>query len=417
MKKTHPLFKIALSIVSILTASTVSASDQALLDTLFENGVLNQAQYEKLSRQAEEKEQAEIAKTTSMSPTMAKAMDWASRIKVSGDMRFRHENIDTDTSGKGVEASHQLIRARIKVAAKINDEVDVGFRLVTGGSKTSGNQALEGSFSGKDVYFDRAYINWRPDFAKGTTAIFGKFKQPWYNVSPDGLIWDPDVNPEGVAVKYETKVGPVNLAASGGYFIIEDGDTLYGKDDNNGFSQDLNMYHAGMSVSMQITDAIKGSVGSNAYIYNKEEKNATLDSSVDGGLEAGETLEGESMEIYEVAGKLDIDTGLLPVFVYGQYATNASAKSGEDTAWLAGFGGKYGPFKMYYNYRDTQKYAVADTFNDGSFASGATAARGHKVGLKYRISKNFATGMAYYAAQEYNGTNIDTLELDLKAKF
>ena len=86
-------------------------------------------------------------------------------------------------------------------------------------------------------------------------------------------------------------------------------------------------------------------------------------------------------------------------------------------AWLAGFGGKYGPFKMYYNYRDTQKYAVADTFNDASFASGATAARGHKVGLTYKLSKNFATGMAYYAAQQYNGTNIDTLELDLKARF
>jgi hypothetical protein len=417
MKKNRLSIKIALSIVSILMASTVSASDQALLDTLFENGVLNQAQYEKLSKQAEEKEQAEIARTTSMSPTMAKALDWASRVKISGDMRFRHANVDTDIDGEGVKESRQRIRARIKVAAKINDEVDVGFRLVTGGHKTSTNQSLEGSFSGKDVFFDRAYIDWHPDFAKGTTAIFGKFKQPWYNVSPDGLIWDSDVNPEGVAVKYETKVGPVNLAASGGYFILEDGYTLYGKDDNNGFSQDLNMYHAGMSVSMQITDAINASVGSNAYIYNKEEKIATLDSPVEGGLEEGDSLEGESMEIYEVAGKLDIDTGLLPVFAYGQYAVNASADSGEDTAWLAGFGGKYGPFKMYYNYRDTQKYAVADTFNDGSFASGNTAARGHKVGLSYKISKNFATSMAYYAAEKYNGTNIDTLELDLKAKF
>ena len=177
------------------------------------------------------------------------------------------------------------------------------------------------------------------------------------------------------------------------------------------------MYHAGMSVSMQITDAIKGSVASNAYIYNKEEKVAAENSPVDGGLEAGKSLEDESMEIYEVAGKLDIDTELLPVFVYGQYATNASAKSGEDTAWLTGFGGIYGPFRMSYNYRDTQKFAVANTFNDASFASGSSAARGHKVKLSYMISKNFATGMTYYAAEKYNGTNIDTLELDLKARF
>ena len=334
-------------------------------------------------------------------------------------MRFRHENIDTDISGKGVKESRQRMRARLKLAAKINDEVDVGFRLVTAGGKTSTNQTIEGSFSGKDIFFDRAYINWHPDFAKGLTATFGKFKQPWYNVSSSGLVWDSDVNPEGVALKYKTKVGPVNLAATGGYFILEDGDTLYGKDDNNGFSQDLNMYHAGVLASMQFTDSVKGTLASNAYIYNKEEKIADRDSGeVDnGGLEAGESLEGSSMELYEVAGKLDIDTGFLPIDIYGQYVTNASAKDGEDTAWLAGFGAKHGPFKMDYNYRDTQKYAVAETFNDSDFATGHTEARGHKVQLMYKISKNFSTGVAYFAAEEYDGTNIDTLQLDLKAKF
>ena len=65
MNKNRLTIKIALSIVSILMASTVSASDQALLDILFKNGVLNQAQYEKLSRQSEEKEQEEITRTTS----------------------------------------------------------------------------------------------------------------------------------------------------------------------------------------------------------------------------------------------------------------------------------------------------------------------------------------------------------------
>ena len=417
--------KTALLLGAVITASIASASDQALLETLLENGVLNKAQYEKLSKQAAEKEAAAAENTASISPDMAKALDWASRVKIGGDMRFRHENIDRDDS-QGVKESRQRIRARLKVTAKINEEVDAGFRLVTAGGKTSTNQTIEGSFSGKDIFFDRAYINWRPDFAKGLTSTFGKFKQPWYNVSSDGLIWDPDVNPEGVALKYETKVGLVKLAATGGYFILEDGDTMYGDDDNNGFSQDLNMYHAGLSASMKFTDRIKGTLGSNAYIYNKEEKVAVDNSGVDGGLDAGESLEHEAMSIYEVAGKVDIDTGLLPVFVYGQYAVNASADSGEDTAWLAGFGGKYGPFKMTYNYRDTQRYAVANTFNDSDFAAGNLAARGHKVKLSYKISKNFSTGVAYFAAREYglapngdddNGRNTDTFQWDLKAKF
>jgi hypothetical protein len=72
---------------------------------------------------------------------------------------------------------------------------------------------------------------------------------------------------------------------------------------------------------------------------------------------------------------------------------------------------------MSYNYRDTQKFAVANTFNDATFAIGDTEARGHRVKLVYMISKNFATSMAYSAAEKYDGTNIDTLELDLDAKF
>jgi hypothetical protein len=402
MKKTTLAIKTALLTGVIATASSVSASDQQLLDTLLENGVLNQAQYEKLTKQEKEKQ----VTTASMSPEMTKALDWASRVKIGGDMRFRHENIDRDDA-IGVRESRQRIRARIKVSAKINDEVDAGFRIVTAGGQTSTNQTIEGSFSGKDIFFDRAYINWHPDFAKGLSATFGKFKQPWYNVSSDGLIWDSDVNPEGIALTYKTKVGPVNLAATGGYFILEDGDTVHGNANNDGFSDDLNMYHAGISSSMKFNDAIKGTLGSNVYVYNNESAVGNFNDAV-------------GLEVYEVAGRLDIDTGLLPVFVYGQYAVNAEAASGEDTAWLAGFGGKYGPFKMTYNYRDTQRFAVAQTFNDSDFAAGNIASRGHKIKLAYKISKNFSTGVAYFAAREYdnnNGRNTDTLQWDLKAKF
>lgn len=414
MKKLTLAIKTALLTGAALTATSVSASDKELLDTLFQNGVLNKLQYEKLSKKAEEKEIQE--NTATVSPEMAKALDWASRVKISGDMRFRHENIDknaashlVDSRGNpinGVKESRQRIRARLKVSAKINDEVDVGFRLVTAGGQTSSNETLEGSFSGKDIYFDRAYINWHPDFLKGLTASFGKFKQPWYNVSSQGLIWDSDVNPEGVALKYKTRLGSVNVAASGGYFILEDGDTVNGKARNDGFSDDLNMYHAGVSASMEITEAIKATLGSNAYIYNNEK---TLALYKDGG---------SPFEIYEVAGRIDIDTGILPVYVYAQYVENAaSVDEDKDSAWLAGLGTKYGAFKLDYNYRDTQEFAVADTFNDSDFAAGTTASRGHKVKLGYTISKNFAAGVAYFAADEYNGTNVDTLQLDLKAKF
>ena len=417
MNKLSIAIKAVLLSSAALTATTTMASDKELLDILLKNGVLTQLQHEKLIKQAEEKEITK-ASTDGISKELETALDWASRVNISGDMRFRHENIDLDDTIRGVRESRQRIRARLKVGAKINDEVEAGFRLVTAGGKTSTNQSIEGSFGGKDIYFDRAYINWKPAFAKGLSTIFGKFEQPWYNVSSHGLIWDSDVNPEGVAISYKTELGPVYLKATGGYFIVEDGDTLQGTTNNNSSSDDLNMYHAGVSASMQFNDMFKGTLGSNTYIYNKEVQSASRSSGLNSGLTAGNSFDTTSLELYEVAGRLDINTGIMPVFVYGQYVINAAAiDDNQDSAWLAGFGSKYGPFKIDYNYRDTQEHAVADTFNDSDFNAGADNARGHKVKVGYAISKNFSAGAAYFAAEGFNGISTDTLQLDLKAKF
>jgi hypothetical protein len=105
--------KTALLSSAALTTTFASASDQDLLDTLLENGVLNKAQYEKLVKKADKQDQMASAP---MSKEMLKAMDWDSRVKVSGDMRFRHENIDKDDAN-GVKESRQRIRARLNLSS------------------------------------------------------------------------------------------------------------------------------------------------------------------------------------------------------------------------------------------------------------------------------------------------------------
>ncbi len=414
MKTLNAAIKTALLTGAALTATSVTASDKELLETLFQNGVLNKAQFESLSKKADEKA-ASPASSSSL-----KAMEWASRVKIGGDMRVRQEFRDSDD--KGVEKSRQRIRARITVGAKINDEVDAGFRLVTSGGTTSTNQSLGGTFGGKGVYFDRAFINWQPAELKGLSITAGKIKQPWYNVSSDGLVWDSDVNPEGAAIKYKTKVGPVKLAATGGYFIILDENV-----GDDSFSDDANMFHYGVSGSMRFTDAVKAKLGFNSYIFNGTE--GAGKGGVDLGTNAGGGNTGTDFKIYEVAGKVDIDTGILPVSLYGQYVVNAAditpvSDEDQDTAWLAGVSTKWNNFKLSYNYRDTQANAVVDNFNDSDFNDGDTAARGHKVKIGYKISKNFSAGLAYFSAEEYgaralnNGHNDrDTLQIDLKAKF
>ncbi len=395
-------FKLALNTVllssAMLAVTNVSASDKELLNTLLKNGALTKAQHEKLISQAEQE-----PRRTSKSSSSILDMDWASRIKISGDMRARYEEKHTDA--KGVRESRQRIRARIAIAAKINDEVDAGFRLVTSGGTTSTNQDLEGRFVGKSAFFDRAFINWHPDFAPGANLFAGKMPQPWYNIKK-GLVWDTDVNPEGLAITYKRKVGDVKVKVTTGYFNVEDGKNLSeSSSDNNGYGQDQKLFHAGLSGEMKFTDTVKGSLGFNTFIYDDAIGNNSGDLNTDA-------------ELYEISGKLDVKTALIPIKVYGQYVINVAANdSNQNTAWLAGIGTKYKNFSLDYNYRDTQEDSVVDAFNDSDFSAGNTASRGHRISLGYKISKNFSTAFTYYAAKEYGGNNVDTLHVDLKAKF
>ncbi len=402
-----------------LSSTIASASDKDLLDTLYENGVLNKAQYEKLTKQAEAKEV--VAPVASKSKEQD---DWTSHVKVSGDMRFRQEFRDSDT--KNSEKNRSRIRARLAIKAEVNDEVDVGFRLVTAGGTTSTNQTLEGGFGGKNIFFDRVFIKWSPEFIDGTSLIIGKIKQPWFGVSNN--IWDSDVNPEGIALTHNQDFGPVKLKATGGYFFLSN-------NDKGSFSDDMSMYHAGLSGAMKFNDMAKATLGFNTYLYNGTtlaeylncETGKTCPDDVTGF--AGDNVNGDAdadFKLYEVAGKIDLDTGLLPVQLFANYVVNAAngIKSSEDSAWLAGISTKYNSFKLSYNYRDTQLNAVPDTFNDSDFNAGATGARGHVVKLGYTISKNFSTSLAYLAAEEYtdnnegtDGTNRDTFQIDVKAKF
>ncbi len=427
MTKLSVAIKSALLVGAALTATTASASDKELLETLFQNGVINKAQFEKLAQKADQK--AAAAASSTVSPEMVKALDWASRIKISGDMRARYESVDNETK---IKKNRQRIRARLAIKAKVNDEVEAGMRIVTAGGRTSTNQSLGLSdttttdskngtdgFRGKALYLDRAYIKWKPSFVKGAALTVGKMKQQWYRVTDN--VWDSDVNPEGLSLAYSYKLGPAKLTAQGGYYILSDNGG-----EGSTFSEDLNMYHGGLSGEMKFNHAVSASLGANAYIFNNNlGKNGVAN--VKGvNRFAGDRVNGTAnaeFKIYEIAGKVKVDTGLLPVHAYGNYVINDAnnIKGSENEAWLVGIGTKWNNFKLDYNYRDTQRNAVTDTFNDSDFNRGATAARGHKIKLGYKLSKNFSLSGAYLGAEDYGTAgkkiSVDTFQLDLKAKF
>ena len=82
------------------------------------------------------------------------SIKWVENMKISGDLRYRYEGIDSQSNDKwGPSINRNRLRARIGLYDKINDEVDVGFRVASGSSSdpVSTNQTEQDAFSKKSI--------------------------------------------------------------------------------------------------------------------------------------------------------------------------------------------------------------------------------------------------------------------------
>jgi hypothetical protein len=194
-----------------------------------------QARLEKLEAQqkktiSEEVEKAVEKKQVSALPDSLK---WIENFKIGGDFRYRYEGIDAQSGGKwGSSVNRNRIRARLSLDAKVNDDIDLGFRIASGSADpVSTNQTLEDSFSSKDIWLDRAFFNWHPGTIKGFNFIGGKMPLPFYRVGNNQLIWDDDLNPEGLAAKYQVPLSDSLTAfINGGGFWVGHADTATAPD-------------------------------------------------------------------------------------------------------------------------------------------------------------------------------------------
>ena len=150
---------------------------------------------------------------------------WAAKTQFKGDVRIRQETIkiDGEPNNGGRDKDRQRIRARLGAYTEINPQVDTGIRIATGGGDDarSTNQDQDNYFDKKQIWLDLGYIDYHPDQIKNLHVIGGKMLQPW--VSMGDVIWDSDINPEGLAVTYKYPLGSsAELFGSLGNYNLKD---------------------------------------------------------------------------------------------------------------------------------------------------------------------------------------------------
>ncbi|MBF6028822.1 putative porin [Pseudomonas sp. P115] len=426
----------------LLLALSVPASaavDAKLLDMLKANGQITAAQYTELqtelandqkekqiARQAQQETNEQIAATAKKTNDLSvfdQKLAWAAKTQFKGDVRMRHETIKIGGENglvTGRDKDRERIRARLGAYTEINPQVDTGIRIATGSSADarSTNQDLDGAFEKKSIWLDLGYIDYHPDQIKNLHIIGGKMLQPW--VSMGDVIWDSDINPEGLAVTYKYPLGSsAELFGSLGNYNLKDnvdGDGVQ-------YRHDLRMTAGQLGTRFTLTDNLKLTLGGSVYAFQNDDEKRATDVATPLAIN-GNTPNGQ-FRLYEGFGQADIGGLAVPLSFYGQYVKNNDAITDADTAWLLGAKSKVFGFNLDYNYREVEKNAVVGAFTDSDFGGGYTGSRGHKFKVGYDIDKNFSVGATYFLAKTdtYSRTRLNdsakanTFQLDAEAKF
>jgi len=351
-----------------------------------------------------------LATVTVAFPYSALAADWTDKIKFNGDFRYRYEIIDDE--GKD-ERHRNRLRLRLGMNAKVNDEVDVGIMIASGGEDpVSTNQSLDSQATTKNLRLDQAYFAWKP--ATGFAIQGGKFKNPFYRPVKTALLYDGDLRPEGLALQYHSEPVFVNV----GYFYLEE----RSKEDDSfftggqiGYQGDFNGTKLTLGTGYFSFTEIEGRPLSD-FDYLKAEEDSFGNTLDDNGHFITDYNE------WELSGDVSFKAGGIPFALFFDYVINIAAEE-DDTGYLVGFKvGKTkapGSWDFRYNYRELEADAVFGTFSESDFIGGGTDGKGHQLSWGYQIGKGWKFALTYFANDKGldDSTDYNRLQVDMMFKF
>lgn len=332
---------------------------------------------------------------------------WVDRIRFKGDIRLRYEGIDEEG---GQDRSRARFRTRFGLTADVDDDVSVVLRLASGGGNpVSTNQTIGDGFSTKGIGIDLAYVDWS---VNDQLHIYGgKMKNPFFRAGSVPLIWDSDLNPEGVAVKY----------TSGRFFGAA---AIYSVEERSAAADSL-LYvtQAGFKFDVGNDATVIAGIGYFAYtntvgnepFFNGRTKGNSVDAAGD------YVFDYKDVEIF---AQFDSEIAGWPLRFYAHAAQNREVDA-EDTAYAVGVkigaARQQGKSEFSWTYEDIEADSVIGTFNDSDFGGGGTDSSGHILRGKYALSKRVTIGGTLFVNEvdSFQGTEHDyrRIQLDVEFKF
>lgn len=313
--------------------------------------------------------------TTTATPIAATGPALAPRLNISGDLRVRSQ-FDNSNPIAADRGSGQ-VRARLAATFAVNDHISLGARLVTGDPDNPRSSDVQMSNWDNDfeVSLDQAYLQ----LAFGDLKIHGgKIPQPFVRTE---LVWDGDVNPQGVSATWKHALGNgAALRANSLFFIIDERAT--------GANSTLRGVQLGydtprlgdwkFDASAAHYDYTLGSMaGGNANDWRSNLRNP--DGSYLSGYRLVDVIVGAS---YQGLGER------WPLRIVGDYVHNTAAKVDADSGYSAdvtlGRSSQVGDWRFSYGHAMAENDAVLTAFSTDNIGL-ASNYRMHSLGVDYMV--------------------------------
>jgi len=330
---------------------------------------------------------------------------WYDKVSVKGDVRLRWEDI---YKNPGNDNERERFRARLGMSTNISDDIKLIFRFESGiDDPVSSNQTFGDGDYIKDFGIGRAYIDWK--VSEKLQIMGGKMKMPWYAAGGNSLLWDNDLNPEGIFGRYKAN----NMFLNGAYIIMNQGSE----------KNDTVLYSSQIGRQLNVNNTSSLTLGIGYYDYNNALGGAPFYKAKGNTIDAEENYTF-NYKLFELFSEFKTEVSNLPMTLYAEIIKN-SAIDNNNKAYSAGvkIGSvkKNGDTQFSYTYHDTDKDALIGSYSDSDFAGGNTDSRGHFVRAKYGLKENMALG-GVLIVSKYNTSPTDEIkynriQIDLEFQF
>lgn len=408
----------------------------ALLNKLVQKGILSNEEAQEVRNEMAAEAESAAASRSAEIKDVAKGMaggGWLDTVKWGGDFRLRSESIMRQPS---VDRQRERFRLRFGFTAKPWKPLEVGVQLASGasGDPLATNQSFGATFDKKAIFIDKAYAKYTPWFdlsgiLSGMSFTGGKMDNPFVTI-PEGLVWDSDVTPEGVAMQWKdpnplpglSSILPVKPFINIGAFALSE---LNGDEGDPG----LFGYQGGADIALPMGWGFQPA----AAVYNftgVKTATANIAGSPAGNTTSGGRIVSDFLPVV-VQAKLshpDILFGqpvaLLADYTHNEDDKNADVNVDDDGGYVAGLEigkvtEKFGSWKAFFFRRRIESDATFGALTDSDFGGGGTNHKGYILGAQMGLNKWASLGVKYLRTDEIEGAQnkVDTFQADLQLKY